>query len=111
MDSSQFMVHVRRTPWSNAAEIGIIESRGGRHFLWQFKQIEPVELTEGPTDAEPTFRLQSWLVGPFFKALAEALEQQGIKTDSDAKLAGTMEATRLHLEDMRRLVFKAGKKD
>lgn len=39
-----------------------------------------------------------------FKALAEALDEQGIKTDKDAKIKGTLEATRFHLEDLRKLL-------
>jgi hypothetical protein len=50
-----------------------------------------------------------WMIGQdILKALAEALDQHGVKTDSDAKIAGTLEATRYHLEDLRRLL-KMGK--
>lgn len=40
------------------------------------------------------------------RALTEELSQLGIKTDSDAKLEGTLEATKYHLEDMRKMLFK-----
>lgn len=36
-------------------------------------------------------------------AFAEALSKRGIKTDNDHKIAGTLEATKYHLEDMRKL--------
>ena len=42
----------------------------------------------------------------FFKAFAEALDQQGIKTENDFKIQGLLEAKKEHLEDMRRLVFR-----
>ena len=39
-----------------------------------------------------------------FQALAEALDERGIKTDKDAKIQGTLEATRFHLEDLRKML-------
>ena len=49
-------------------------------------------------------KLSSFIANDFLQALAEALDQQGIKTDKDAKIAGTLEATKYHLEDMRKLL-------
>ena len=49
-------------------------------------------------------KISNFLANDFLKALAEALDQQGIKTDKDAKIAGTLEATKYHLEDMRKLL-------
>lgn len=43
------------------------------------------------------------------KALGDAIAELGIKTDSDMKREGLLEATKFHLEDMRRLVFKEDK--
>jgi hypothetical protein len=40
------------------------------------------------------------------KALADGLANYGVKTDTDAKLQGTLEATRYHLEDMRAIALK-----
>lgn len=37
------------------------------------------------------------------QAFAEALAGRGIKTDNDHKIAGTLEATKYHLEDMRKI--------
>lgn len=37
------------------------------------------------------------------QAFAEALAERGIKTDNDHKIAGTLEATKYHLEDMRKI--------
>ena len=37
------------------------------------------------------------------KKFAEELSRIGIKTDNDHKIAGTLEATKYHLEDMRKL--------
>jgi len=40
----------------------------------------------------------------FLKKFAEAIDEQGIKTDMDAKIEGTLEATKYHLEDLRKLL-------
>lgn len=53
----------------------------------------------------PTWRIDTFEAQDFLKALANALDEQGVKTDNDHKIAGTLEATRTHLEDMRRIVF------
>jgi len=37
------------------------------------------------------------------KAFADALAERGVKTDNDHKIAGTLEATKYHLEDMRKI--------
>lgn len=37
------------------------------------------------------------------QAFAEALSERGIKTDNDHKIAGTLEATKYHLENMRKI--------
>lgn len=40
----------------------------------------------------------------FLKAMAEALDKEGVKTENDFKVAGLLEATKYHLEDMREIV-------
>lgn len=69
--------------------------------------LEVPQLPEGD-QIKPTLRLPS----DAMMALADALDKLGVKTDSDAKLKGTIEAMRLHLDDMRILAgvktFPAG---
>ncbi|HLJ73182.1 MAG TPA: hypothetical protein VKU62_01255 [Thermoanaerobaculia bacterium] len=63
---------------------------------------------EGATYAEvpPTFRVD--MRTGFLSALAEALDEMHIKTDSDAKIAGTLEATRAHLRDLQEMLGIGG---
>lgn len=49
-------------------------------------------------------RLSNLVAQDFLQALAEALDDRGIKTDKDAKIQGTLEATEYHLEDLRSLL-------
>ena len=58
-------------------------------------------------DILPTFILGGLDSKSMLIALAEALETEGVKTPNDFKIQGLLEAKSAHLEDMRRLVFKA----
>ena len=62
-------------------------------------------------DHKPTLRFTGLWSGEILKALAEALDDHGIKTDSDAKIEGKLRATEYHLEDMRSLLGLRGKTD
>jgi hypothetical protein len=66
------------------------------------KPLPPLEWehVEPGASREPTFSLSPVDA----QALAEGLSAQGIRTDNDAKIAGTLEATRAHLADLRALL-------
>ena len=59
-----------------------------------------------PDEIKPTLYLPRTVGAQLMKAIAESLDRAGVKTDSDAKIAGLLEATRAHLDDMRKIVFK-----
>lgn len=59
---------------------------------------------------EPTITLPHPMGKSFIDAWADVMERNGIKAPSDHKIAGVLEATKSHLEDMRRLVFRGGTK-
>ncbi len=84
----------------------IEEKHDGKRYIAKPVNLEFVELEAG---SNPTLRLSNSTSGEFLKALAEALDKNGIKTESDFKIQGLLEAKNFHLEDMRSLVFK-GKK-
>ena len=54
----------------------------------------------------PEFMLKiPWDMAPEFEnALAQWLAKKGVRNDHDAKLEGTLEATRYHLEDLREML-------
>jgi len=86
--------------------IGIIfwDERAGKRYT--VKPLNLIMTDHKPgTYAGPTIFLASHEAEEFLKSLAEALDKRGVKTDSDAKIQGTLQATRTHLADMRRLVF------
>lgn len=85
---------------------------GGGYDIYIFdgdSLAQPIELIfvdmDASTLAQPTMRLGGREAKQFFQAMGEAMDKQGIKTEQDAHIEGKLEATKLHLADMRRLVF------
>lgn len=97
-------VHIVYQPWSGRLAFYFIENHhNGKIAVVRPMQWEMEVVPEG-TEVEPSMVVPGPITDGFLKAMAEALDQRGVKTDSDAKLAGTIEATRYHLEDLRRLL-------
>ncbi len=101
-------VSIYRDPCFGAVQILFWEERNGKRYV-----VEPLKMTlkECPDGFiyEPTLRINASSAGQFLTAFAEALDHEGVKTDSDAKIAGTLEATREHLKDLQKIVFKEEK--
>ncbi len=97
-------VYVERPAGDDGADIYIVDRSNGRRYLAQplgdlvFKEIQDGDRRE------PTLRLGGFMTGDLLRALAEALDKIDVKTEKDAKLAGTLEATRVHLQDLRMLL-------
>jgi hypothetical protein len=96
-------VKIYKNPYKAAIDILIYEEREGKRYIAQPVTLVFKEWKEGET-IEPTLTVAHFLEDEFLKALAEALDEKGIKTDKDAKIEGLLEATRHHLEDLRRLL-------
>ncbi len=97
-------VHIERTPLGTL-DIYFIDRRGDRLHVAQpvdliFEEVQP---GEAPKHG-PTLRLYDGWGEELLQAFAEALDKRNIKTEKDAKIEGTLEATRFHLEDLRRLL-------
>ena len=69
-------------------------------YTGMVKQIENCEVCP----EEYQLKIPHTIANELFESLAEALDSKGIKTDKDAKIQGTLEATKYHLEDMRKLL-------
>ena len=90
-----------------AQEVVIFYEEGGIIYL-----AKPMKLVFEPvasqlTRWEPTLILPGpTLAKSLLKALAETLDRHGIKTDSDAKIEGKLQATEAHLDFAMRIVEK-----
>lgn len=93
-------VSIWREPWNNYIGIMFWEEREGKIYAAEPVQLVFKEAPEGHTAGGPTLRINSLTL----QSLAEALDEQNIKTDKDAKIQGTLEASRYHLEDLRKLL-------
>lgn len=93
-------VIMRQDLGSDGTDILIFYKEGGRRYIAKPVKLEFEPVTEGAPFKGPTLSLDSGTM----QAFAEALDKEGIKTDKDAKIEGTLEATRAHLEDLQRLL-------
>ena len=85
----------------------LIISHNGNRGIYNpiTKEVREIKDGLGMNDFEDmVIKLPYELCQKFFKAMAETLDERGIKTENDSKLQGTMEAMRYHLEDMRKLL-------
>lgn len=79
------------------------EERDGQRYIVKPVAIELEAVKKGyPTEA--SMSIPGLAASELMVSLAEELDGQGIKTDKDSKLEGTIEATKYHLEDMRKLL-------
>ena len=98
-------VLIRQNEFSESLDIIFVQNReDGKRYIAEPVEIKFKEHKLGD-DAKPTISLGFSLSGEFLKAMAEALDKQGIKTENDFKIAGLLEATKYHLEDMRKIAL------
>ena len=104
-----FKVYIRQSIESLNDEIVIIEELPNykRRVALPMK-LEWEELSQGGS-CRPTLRVPEEISQELYKALQLALEKRGTKPDSTSKVEGILEATKYHLEDVRRLVFEEKK--
>src|SRR4030066_1079553 len=102
---NNYKIRAWQDPATADTHIIIWCSEGGRQFVALPIDLNFKEHQEGQRQ-EPSLILPRFMAEEFMNALAEALDEMGVKTDQDAKLVGTLDAIRYHLEDMRQLVFK-----
>ncbi len=102
-------VHIERSPLGTV-DIYFIDRRSGRTRVAQPLQLvfEEVNPGEAPRHG-PTLSLDDMWGEELLQAFADALDKRNIKTDKDAKIEGTLGATREHLQDLRRLLKLAPK--
>ena len=65
-----------------------------------------IQKIAGDQDGIPTLIIPRLVGADIIKAIADALDRVGVRSDSDARISGLLDATNKHLEDMRTLVFR-----
>ena len=96
--------YFHQTPYADQTEVYLVgEDKHGKRFL-----CEPMEMKF--VEKSPHERMQPSLVfngiqsREFFPALVDGLAKAGFKYESSD--VGELKATKVHLDDMRKLVFK-----
>ena len=80
----------------NPYEVEILVPDGNGFQLKRQKSLDLIE--------NPTMKFPIHIKTEIFKALADGLSKNGIETDSQSKIQGTLEATKYHLEDLRSIL-------
>lgn len=98
-------VRIQHHPLTDALQIWFYERRGNEMYVASPADIHMKKVEEGERIPEPTLTVRGMLSEEFLQAFADELAKKGIKNVNDHRIAGTLEATREHLADMRKLVF------
>jgi hypothetical protein len=99
-------VHAWQDGISMVTNIVLYEERNGKRFVCQPVELVFKELDDEETGCTPTLKLNSLFAMKLKEGFLESLSDLGFKSKNEDKLEGTLEATKKHLEDMRRLVLK-----
>ena len=66
---------------------------------------ESTQVEEGMVIPEEfIMKVPGYMANALLKSLAEALSERGVKTKMDATMEGQLDATKYHLEDLRKLL-------
>jgi hypothetical protein len=106
MNDNKLRIKAFNNPHTGAVEFYIsYKDQNGRRMVGLPMEFV-FEAHEEGRQYPPTWRIDAFEAQDFLTALANALDEQGVKTDNDHKIAGTLEATRVHLDDMRRIALQ-----
>lgn len=99
-------VHIDYPAHFDVARIWIIDTdaNGKRYILRPKGDLWERDEINYNIDQKPSLFLPAIISKPIMKAMCEAFTANGIKTDNDHKIEGTLEATKYHLEDLRNLL-------
>lgn len=108
---NEWKINIQQNPWGTYLDLYFYRRRehGSEVMTWDSNGNQIIfNVSEGQSTEgiKPTLRLNSLDSSALLKSLAEAINDHGVKTDSDARISGLLEATKEHLSDMRKLVFK-----
>lgn len=96
-------IHIEREPWSGEYGVLFVREYGGKRYVARpFPELIFDAVPDGGVIQGPTLRL----LPSDLQDLADEITKLGVKTENIHKIEGVLEATKAHLEDMRKLVFE-----
>lgn len=105
MQNHKFEVHISADPQFDGIKIWFVDRSDGHQQVAQPVNLTFEEYAEGAV-IPPTLTLNRWIADEFLQAMAEALDKRGVKVENEHKVHGQLEATKYHLEDMRKIALK-----
>lgn len=98
-------VYLDYSDYSLELKLWIVDDQSERRKLLNYKDgIWIATDIENGVQGEPSLILPGRLGEEVMQAMAEAFSKRGIKTENDHKIQGTLEATKYHLEDLRKIL-------
>lgn len=102
----KYQVFVHKVDFGEWTSVYFTKVVGGKRYVAKPVQLEYVEVDRGDAP-EPTLALGEYESTPFLKAIVNECMEKGITPDVIEPLKNVLDATKYHLEDMRKLVFQA----
>lgn len=94
-----------QTPWADQTDVYLVgENANGVNIVAKPCDLVFEDIEDGMMPKEPTFKFTGPMSREFFPALVDALAKSGYTYESADK--GELKATKVHLEDLRKIVFK-----
>ncbi len=105
MDNSEWHVRVNRPIDMLGLQIFMYRKWNGQVFV-----VEPMKLIERQVESgelvEPSLFLNEFTAKPLIKALGDAVNDLGMKTESEELLLGQMAAMKEHMKDLQKIISK-----
>lgn len=105
----RFKVDIIDRDFSHQSDIYLYREIEGEDSLHSIMNSEGDWYSPESTRPKPTLTLRRGAIEKLQEAFLKRAGEKGLRTEPEAKLSGLLEATKAHLEDMRRLVFKEPK--
>jgi len=111
MDFRNVKIHIQELFVENAVEIWLLDetTTGTNYISWDGQNLVATlvpQFEAQPPELKPFLRLTLPMYEAFFKAIAEYNSSKGRKTPNENMIEGKLEATQLHLHDMRTIANK-----
>ena len=99
-------VYIDYSDYGMDLKLWIVDDKSERRKLLHYENDNWVatDIEGGAYLGKPSIHLPGRLGEEVMQAMADAFSKRGIKTDNDHKIQGTLEATKYHLEDLRKLL-------
>ena len=105
MDNNEWHVKVNRPIDMLGLQLYIYRRCNGRTYV-----LEPVKLNERLYEQGevvlPTMHLNEFTAKPLMKALGDAVNDLGMKTESESLLLGKMAAMKEHMRDLQKIISR-----